>query len=108
MYIPTNTLISETGLTNCGTVVLDTYPTWTDSTTTYGVAYNNDYISISKDLSEEIRKLGYNLNMVADVFSEFCERLIDLHEDMRLDEAFHNSDDLDDFLKEFIVNNKKN
>ena len=73
MYIPTNTLISETGLTNCGTVVLDTYPTWTDSTTTYGVAYNNDYISISKDLSEEIRKLGYNLNMVADVFRNFAK-----------------------------------
>ena len=122
MYIPTNTIInatsyinsSETGLTNPTLTNSTTY--WppsdyqyvTDIISDYGVASTNDYIAISKDLSEEIRKFGYNLNMVTDAFSEFCERLIDLHEDMRLDEAFHDSEDLDDFLKEFIVNNKKN
>lgn len=66
------------------------------------------YIFIPDELQKTLKGLNYNLNNLSDLFAEFCQRLIDLHEDMRLDEAFHDSEDLDDFLKEFIVNNKKN
>lgn len=110
------------------TTSVGTNPTWTIEGTGYPKAYesrwaasvpNNTftftpihdtekYIFIPDELRKTLKGLNYNLNNLSDLFAEFCERLIDLREDMRLDEAFHDSEDLDDFLKEFIVNNKKN
>ncbi len=110
------------------TTSVGTYPTWTIEGTGYPKAYESrwatsvptntftftpihdteKYIFIPDELRKTLEGLNYNLNNLSDLFAEFCQRLIDLHEDMRLDEALHDSEDLDDFLKEFIVNNKKN
>lgn len=115
MWLPITTTVPATITTNVGT-----YPTWEIEGTgfqPYRVEYVNglnptyeikSYIPVSDDIRKAVKDLGYGIDELGDLFEEFCQRLIDLDEDIRLDEALHDSEDLDDFLKEFIVKNKKN
>jgi len=115
MWLPITTTAPATITTNVGT-----YPTWEIEGTgfqPYRVEYVNglnptyeikSYIPVSDDIRKAVKDLGYGIDELGDLFEEFCQRLIDLDEDIRLDEALHDSEDLDDFLKEFIVKNKKN
>lgn len=67
----------------------------------------NSFFTVPEDLLDRIKAAGFSVDMLKDLFAEFCERLLDLHEEMELDEAFHHSEELDAFLSEFIQNTKE-
>lgn len=67
----------------------------------------HSFFIVPEDLLDRIKAAEFSVDRLKDLFAEFCERLLDLHEEMELDEAFHHSEELDAFLSEFIQNTEE-